>query len=686
MIQRHTHHFSVLAAFVALLIIQGCSSSGHTSGVVVDSETLAVFDNQTLSLDEFEREYARATGGFEAAADDSLSEMEDFLERYVNFRLKVIAAREAGIDQEPEIVQEIRSYQSQFARPYLLEQEVIEPLVKDLYEKQAFMVGARHILVRVPVGAAPADTAAAYAKMMTIVDSLEAGSDFGDLALEFSEDPSASNPAKGLGYRGDLGYFSGGKMVQEFEDYAFSTPVGETSPVFRTQYGYHILQVTDKIPAVAPIQLSHFMLTVDSTESDADVLAEITSIRDSLVNGADFADMAQRRSDDTWSKERGGDIGMQSFDDRLLPALKNPAFELENVGDITQPIRTQFGFHLLKITDRGSLPTYEESYDDLKKTALRLPRARQKEIEYGKNALNKLGASYDTTFVTALFDEIHVDSLEQYFRSEPFDSVQLATTVASIADSSYTLGHIVSTSSSRRFNKPSSTQEFVEDIIGQFLVDKAIDYEVAALEESDPEFRRTMHDFRDGLVLFKFMEDSVWTAAAEDTTKLRELYDRNPSKYAFGERTELISYQSRNKNQLAAILEQLRSGVAFADLDSSLTVSPTGRVMVDTLVVSGPTNSVFDSALSLGAGEYTGPTEYNRGFVVVKNNATLPARQKTFEEAKSDLITEYQSILEDSVVARLRSEYKVVTFPEKLVMAFRSTPTDTTMTSAAGSN
>lgn len=670
MIKKYPSLLSMVAALAALFVIHGCSSSGAVKDVAIDQETLAVYDNKVVTLDEFESEYARTTGGVEAAADDSLSQWEDFLERYVNFKLKVLAARDAGIDQDPQISEEILNYQAQFARPYLLEQEVIEPLVRDLYEKQAHMVNARHILIRVPAGAAPADTAVAFAKMQGLVDSLNNGADFGELALRFSEDPSASNPSKGLGYKGDLGYFSGGRMVQEFEDHAFSTPVGETSPIFRTQYGYHILEVVDKKPAVPPIKLSHFMLTVDSTESDADVLAEITAIRDSILAGADFADLARELSDDTWSKERGGDIGMQSFDDRLLPALKDPAFELENVGDVTEPIRTDFGFHLIQLTERGSLPTYEESYEDLKKTALRLPRARQKEIEFGKASLARHGSWYDTTAIAGLFEEIPVDSLVDHFRTAPFDSTQNEMVIAGIKDSTYTVNHVVSTSNSRRFDRPTSVESFIDDLMTQFLIDRAIDYEVDLLEESDPEFRRTMHDFRDGLILFKFMEDSVWTAAAQDTASLKTLYDKNPSAYQFPERTELISYQGKNREQLSAILEELQTGVAYADLDSSLTTSLTGSIKVDTLVVTGPTNSVFDSALKLNTGEYAGPVEYNRGFVLIENNATLPPRQKTFEEAQSDLISEYQTILEDRVVSRLRKRYNVRTFPANLVGAY----------------
>ncbi|NND72764.1 MAG: hypothetical protein HKN43_14400 [Rhodothermales bacterium] len=670
----------LLTAFVGLL--QGCSSSGNIPAVPVDANTIAVFGDQSLTVSDFEREYARSVGGVEAASDDSLAELEDFLERYVDFRLKVLAAREAGIDRDPEIISEIRNYQSQFARPYLLEQEVIEPLVRDLYDKQAFMVEASHILVRVPIGAAPEDSLAAYNRMVGLVDSLEAGRDFGDIAYAYSDDPSASNEGQGLGYRGYLGFFSGGRMVQDFEDRAFSTPIGSTSPIFRTQYGYHVLKVTDKKPAVAPIRLSHLMVVVDSTTSEEAAGALISAIADSARSGFPFEGLVQRHSDDQWSKDKGGDIGMQSFDDRLLPALKDPAFELENVGDVTDPIRTQFGFHLLQLTERGDLPTFEESYDELKKRALRLPRARAKEIEFGKKALARLGSSYDTTAVISFFQDAPADSLEQFFRSAPFDSTTLDAQVASIGDSTYNFQNVVATSGSRRYAATTAVDEFVDDVMSQFLIDKAIDYEVSLLETIDPEFSATMNDFRDGLVLFKFMEDSVWTAATQDSVALEQLYNEDPTSYMYPERTQLVTYHSQSGEQLKSLLAELRSGKSYAEIDSSITVGPMGAVRVDTINVSTRTDSVLDTAIDLPEGQYVDPTPYNRGFVVILNNGTLPARGKTYEEAQSDLISEYQTILEERIVTRLREKYRARTFPQKLMMAYMDSPSMETPSSS----
>src|SRR6056297_838191 len=246
-------------ALAGLLIssLVGCSSGSLTtadSPGTPDAPIVATFAGETLSLDEFERRYALSVGGREAAAQDSFAAYADFLQRYVDFRLKVKQARDLGLDESPELRQEIDDYREQLAKPYFLEREVIDGIVRDLYNKQQEEVRASHILIRVDPSAEPADTLAAYNKITAIRDSLVSGADFAAVAARNSEDPSVQRN------QGDLGYFMGGRMIEAFETQAYGMPVGELSPVFRTNFGYHVLKVTDRRPASPEIQASHILL------------------------------------------------------------------------------------------------------------------------------------------------------------------------------------------------------------------------------------------------------------------------------------------------------------------------------------------------------------------------------------------------------------------------------------------
>ena len=256
------HSLLLLTALLtSATLIVGCSGS-RTAAVPAgadDPSVVAVIDGEPLTLDEFETRYARASGGAAVAADDSLEAYRDFLQRYVNFRVKVKAARDAGLDESDEVLSEIRTYRTNLARPYLIEREVLEPLVREVYDRRQETIDASHILIRVGPVPTPADTLAAYEKLVMVLDSVRAGTDFGDLAVRHSEDPSAQREGR-PGYRGRLGFFEAGRMVQEFEDVAYETPVGEVSDIFRTQFGYHILQVNERRENVAPVQVAHIMI------------------------------------------------------------------------------------------------------------------------------------------------------------------------------------------------------------------------------------------------------------------------------------------------------------------------------------------------------------------------------------------------------------------------------------------
>src|SRR5690606_13069177 len=145
-----------------------------------------------------------------------------------------------------------------------------------------------------------ADTLAAYEKITALRDSIEAGMPFDEVAFRHSEDPSARRN------RGDLGYFTGGRMIEPFENAAYATPVGEIAGPVRTRFGYHLLYVKDRRPRTPDIRASHILIRLQGqTEADsAAALETIRQIQDRLAAGEDFATLARLYSDDVASGRR----------------------------------------------------------------------------------------------------------------------------------------------------------------------------------------------------------------------------------------------------------------------------------------------------------------------------------------------------------------------------------------------
>ena len=647
-----------------------------------DPSIVALVGDEPITLDEFERRYSHSVGSRRAASDDSLTAYKEFLKQYVDFRLKVRAAQEAGYAERPSLQQEVDNYRSSFARPYLLDREVRDPLIRDLYNKSQEMVDVSHLLVRVEPDAAPQDTLQAYRRMQGLIDSLEQGSSFENIAYQYSDDPSASQQPGAPGYLGRLGYVEAGRIVKPFEDAVYNTPVGERSSIFRTDYGYHVLRVHDRIPAVAPIQLSHIMARPKSN-SPSDTLAayrKIQSLKDSLEAGADFARLAQRYSEDPGTAREGGDLssrlqgGYLKYTQPFLPAIKEAAFAMEEVNEVSDVVRSRYGYHLLKLTGRKEQPSYTKAYPDLKRRAKRLPRMTRAVSDFEQRLRQKYSVSVDSTLLDRIQNTVPADSLLLQLRTGSLQAFKSDDVFATLGDSTYTLEDLSDYLEANRLPRSSRSRQVASlfSVVEQFLNDQAINYEAVTLEENDPAFRTAMNDFQEGLMLYELMVDSSWTAAAQDTSRLQAYYRAHRDKYRYADRTRVVSFITGSTPLAQSVLDQLESGRTAQDILAGLSSQQKKMMRIDTLEIAESRGDIYDRALALSEGEHTEllPYEGGRGHMLLINAGRLPARHKSFEEALPQVVSDYRNVLEERMMARLRDTYEIRLFPQRLDNAF----------------
>ncbi len=665
--------FAAATVFGVVAVAAGCAGGTKLmQRYAEDPTTVAVIQGDPLSLEEFEQHYAKTVGGRAEARQDSVGEYRDFLERWVDFRLKVLAAREAGLDRDSSLVAELEGYREQFARPFVMDREVTDPLIRDLYDKRQQMVDASHILLRVDRGAPASDTARIYKEMSAIRDSILAGSVFGQMAFRHSEDPSASSNPQGPGYRGRLGFVRGGRLVPEFEEVAFSIPLGEVSDVFRTQFGYHILKVHSRKPAVPDVRISHIMVTPQSPVDSAAAWKEIRAIKDSLDAGVEFAGLARRNSDDAGSARAGGDIGFVAIDGRLVPAIKDAAFALEEIGDYTDPIETQFGIHLVQLTGRKPVQSLDDSYEDLRRQVSRSPQMEDRQREFAGSILEEYGFSMDSTAAAAFFAGLDADSASSMVTTRQLKSPTPDALIATIGNATYTHNELLEWLYANPIRTYSDIDDYINKVVDGFLREQAVNYKLSRLEDENDEFRQTMRDFVDGLLLFRIMDDSVWTRAATDSLELRHRFDADPTRFVYPDRYRITSIYTRTKSVADSVSALLDANRSVAEIASAFPDTSSARVRIDTTFVEGQTNSVFDSALKLEEGQHTAPLSYNRGFSVLIHSGIEPSRNKSFEEARTEIVSEYQEDLERALVRRLRERYNAVTYPSKVAAAFVS--------------
>ncbi len=659
------------ALAVALLagLAVGCSSGPSLSDLPADEQPVAVFAGETMTLGEFEERYARTVGGRAAAAADSLPAYADFLTRYVDFRLKVRQARDLGLDRDSALVAEVNDYRAQLAKPYLVEREVLEDITRDLYKKQEEEIRAAHVLIRVDENAAPEDTLAAYQRITALRDSVLAGTAFADIAVRNSEDPSAERN------QGDLGYFSGGRMIQAFEDQAYGTPVGEVSPVFRTRFGYHFLEVSDRRMAEPEIQASHILIRLapEATAADsAEARALAESLRARVLAGEDFAALARQYSDDEGSGQQGGDLGFFARS-RMVEPFANAAYDLESVGDVSDVVETRFGYHVIQLTGRKARETYEEAYPELKQTAERLPRTAVRRQAVGRAFRAEVGGRLDTAAVFRATSPFAPDSLIFLAATQNFGEAE-AEPFATVGDSTYTLGELASYIRQSRPSPGADQPAQLLTLADDFLNEQAVELAALRLEDRDPEFRRIMEDYADGVLLFRISEDSVWNAASRDSLALMDHYAAHTADYQFPERRRVVGFYSRNDSLLQVVASALDAGQTPAQIEA-MVEGAEQVVQIDTVFVnSQPTGggaaTIFDDARVLNVGQRTAVLPYQSRQAILYLDAVEPPRPMAFDEARAQVVADYQDVLDERLRERLRATYGAELFPAPLRFAF----------------
>ena len=348
MVTRAIIYFSFILSFLFI------SCSPKHSEIV-----LSELGDSEIKMEEFEDAYIKNAGSLEQAKSDSLSKLKNFLDLYVNFKMKLRDAEVRGYENNTELMNELNDYKKKVGVTFILEKNIVEPGIQELYNKRKWELRVSHIMIRPD----SAGEEAARLKTAAILDSIKKGSNFEDSAQRNSQDYFSAP----LG--GDIFYITAGLLPAEFEDACYKTPAGKVYPnVVKTRYGYHVIKVTEKRERVPKIKASHILVDFNNANGEMDTIAakaRIDSVKMLLNSGADFAELASRYSEDTGSKDKGGDLGF--FERRMMvKEFDEAAFNL-NVGEVSDIIKTNFGFHIIKVTDKAPLPSLEEESENLKK-------------------------------------------------------------------------------------------------------------------------------------------------------------------------------------------------------------------------------------------------------------------------------------------------------------------------------
>ena len=536
-----------------LLAILPAATVFAQSGKPAASPTPAAKDNTPIitvgktavPYSEFEYVYKKNN----ANADDAYTEksVREYVDLYSKFKLKVMDAERLRLDTVPSFKTELEGYRKQLAQPYLTEKSVTDKLMREAYDRMKTEVRAQHILITCDPQADPKDTLKAFTKVMDLRKRALAGEDFGKLAKEYSEDPSAKTNS------GDLGYFSSMQMVYPFENAAFATAKGQISAPVRTRFGYHIVKVIDKRPSQGQVQVAHIMVKANPGMPAEDSLAAVRKINEIYqkvtVGKEDWSVAAATFSEDPGSKSQGGKLPMFGSG-QMIPEFEEVAFAMKDTGSISKPFRTDYGWHIIKMLSKKPLEKYEEmepslktrvgrdSRSELNRAALLTRLRKEDNLKEFPKVKAKVLAKGDTSLLTGRWRYKRADKLNK-------------EVLFSVNGENHTVEDFYNyIEKSQSENKKSSPAYLMQLAYTSYVDDMLMKYEERHLADKYEDYRMLMKEYRDGILLFTLMDQKVWTKALEDTAGLKTFYAAHKANYQWGKRAVATIYNVADKKTL----------------------------------------------------------------------------------------------------------------------------------------
>lgn len=610
---------------------------------------LLTIGNEKVTKSEFEGIYNKNNQKQSSKPDEKT--LRDYLNLYVNFRLKVQEAERLGLDTVPAFVRELATYRKQLSQPYLTDKEVTEKLIAEAYARSKKEVRASHILITCADNASAKDTLVAYNRIMSlrkrIVDGKES---FATVAKTFSDDPSAKQNL------GDLGFFTAFTMVYPFESVAYNTPKGQVSMPVRTKFGYHLLKVIDDRPAQGEVKASHILIRIPKNTLKADsiqIKAKIDEVYKRLNNGESFEELAKVYSDDKSSAQKGGLMG--SFGTgKMVPEFEAAAFALQNDGDYSAPFMSSYGWHIVKRLEKKEIPGYNELLPEIKSKIARDSRSELNRQSF----IAKLKKEYAFKEDIKARDEVvsKLDSTLFIGKWDPAKGAGLTKTIFIIKDEKYTQEEFINYIANNQFRIPKDEfSMIVKKLYNEFVDDMMMEYEQVHLESKYEEFRKLMQEYHDGILLFELTDKMVWSKAVKDTIGLETFFNTNKEKYKWNTRLDAVIYTVKDEGISKEVRKLLKNKAISSD--SLMTIinqlNPLNLTIQENKFEKGD-NSIIDG-IEWKKG-ITDDMVQGKNIVFVRVKEKLAPAYKTLDEVRGAVIAEYQNYLEKQWVEELRSK------------------------------
>jgi peptidyl-prolyl cis-trans isomerase SurA len=608
------------------------------------AQNLFTVNKKAVTTDEFIYLYKK---NHQNKAEDFTNEkIQEYLDLFINFKLKVEEAKARGLDTTQAFIREFNQYKEELRKPYLPDTKLTDSLVHLTYERMKEEVKASHILINVKPDASPDDTLKAYNRVIEIRNKIKNGEDFGMAASQFSEDQSARSN------HGNLGYFTAMQMVYPFETAAYNTKVGEISMPVRSRFGYHIIYVADRRPARGEVEVSHIMIRTGDDKDNEKAKNTIFDLYDQLQGGVKWEELCKQYSEDPGSKDSGGRLrpfGTGAMAN--IPEFERIAFALTKPGEISDPFQTQFGWHIIRLERKIPLASFEELNTSLKNRVNRDERTQlskqalgaklRKEFQYAEMPLVK-------SKVLALADT----SIKRGKWKAPVYPNADKEILFTLTGKKYTVQEFLNYAQKNQKTTAQTPEKYLEELYNHF-----VDASILALQEQKimlehPDYNYLLQEYYEGILLFDIMEKEVWNKASADSTGQHRYYDAHVNDYQAGERAKASFYFTAS----SGFVEKLKPLLQAGDEKAINEFVAQNKLKTETGYYKKEEKTILQK-VPWAAGVHSAENNGMYYLAWIKN--ILPPGAMSFEEARPAVISDYQTYLEKNWVLQLKKKYSV---------------------------
>lgn len=612
------------------------------------AQTVFTYGKNTVSKDEFITAFNKNPN----KTTDRKKALKEYLDLYINFKLKVQAAYDAGLDKDPQQLSELENFRRQITDNIINQQANVKSLVTEAFLRSQKDINVAQVFIEVPNGG---DTTEAYKKINEAYKAMKEGKDFSKVTEEYSTDADTKQS------HGAIGYITAFTLGYQFENVAYSLKPNNFSAPFRSKYGYHIFKNLGERKAAGTRKVEHILIAMppNATELEKKLTQrKADSVYNLIINHANFEDLARTISNDVSSTGNNGllpEFGINTYSNDF----EEMAFALKKPGDISKPFETSSGYHILKLmeakpvaTDINNTETFAFFQDKVSRDN-RMAEAKKAMLSKELKLIKYKPAAFISKDLFAFTDSSLVKSTPVSYKG-----ITENTLLFSFAKKNVRASDWIKYVRGLALSPAGFEGSRMADTYQQFLQQTADEYYKNNLEEFSADFKRQVKEFKEANMLFGIMEKNVWSKANADTSGLQQYYQQHKAKYTWAASADALIITCANQPLANELQTKLTNNLAnWRVITGNYTTqvsADSGRYELGQLPVFERTN--FEAGILTYPVKNTPDATYTFNYIIKVYNQ--PA-VRSFEDARGMVISDYQQVLEEKWIAELKKKYPV---------------------------